>query len=67
MSVVEAYVGGKRLNPSSDIKVLASDVSSILIEGIARNTMGSVFSSEVSISSQKIGLDLRKFQLLGRT
>lgn len=47
MTVVEAYVGDEKLDPPNDIKRLASNVSSVLIEGIAQNTTGSVFTPEV--------------------
>ncbi|CAA7408242.1 unnamed protein product [Spirodela intermedia] len=49
MTVVEAYVGAGKLDPPNDIKRLASNVSSVLIEGIAQNTTGSVFTPEGDI------------------
>lgn len=48
MTVVEAYVCGNKIDPVDDISQLPSKVASILIEGIAQNTTGSVFISEVS-------------------
>lgn len=47
MTVVEAYVGRKKINPPEDRSELHSEVSSLLNEGIAQNTSGSVFSSKV--------------------
>ncbi|XP_058113638.1 calcium-transporting ATPase 5, plasma membrane-type-like [Magnolia sinica] len=46
MTVVEAYISGKRIDPVDNTRLLSSDVSSLLIEGIAQNTTGSVFMPE---------------------
>ncbi|XP_078438392.1 calcium-transporting ATPase 5, plasma membrane-type-like [Wolffia australiana] len=46
MTVVEAHVGGRKIEPSDNIEHLSSAVSSLLIEGIAQNTTGSVFAPE---------------------
>ncbi|KAE7997503.1 hypothetical protein FH972_002134 [Carpinus fangiana] len=43
MTVVEAYVGRKRINPPGDSSQLHPLVSSLLVEGIAQNTTGKVF------------------------
>lgn len=48
MTVVEAYVGRKKINPPDDSSQLHSVVSSLLIEGIAQNTTGKVFVPKVS-------------------
>lgn len=47
MTVVEAYVGQKKIDPPEDGLQYHSTVSSLLNEGIAQNTAGSVFSSKV--------------------
>jgi P-type Ca2+ transporter type 2C len=49
MTVVEAYVGGSRLEDVGDTKMMSTMVSSLLMEGIAQNTTGSVFEPEVSL------------------
>ncbi|XP_062155503.1 calcium-transporting ATPase 9, plasma membrane-type isoform X2 [Alnus glutinosa] len=43
MTVVEAYVGRKRINPLGDSWQLHPVLSSLLVEGIAQNTIGNVF------------------------
>ncbi|XP_059456486.1 calcium-transporting ATPase 9, plasma membrane-type-like [Corylus avellana] len=43
MTVVEAYIGRKRINPPGDSSQLNPLVSSLLVEGIAQNTTGKVF------------------------
>ncbi|XP_071724578.1 calcium-transporting ATPase 8, plasma membrane-type-like [Rutidosis leptorrhynchoides] len=45
MTVVEAYAGGKRLE-SADKSHLSPMLCSLLVEGIAQNTNGSVFMAE---------------------
>ncbi|KAG1331943.1 Calcium-transporting ATPase 5, plasma membrane-type [Cocos nucifera] len=45
MTVVEAYVGGMKLDNPNDVKELCN-VSPLLIEGIAQNTTGDVFEPE---------------------
>lgn len=49
MTIVEAYVGGKKLASPDSIQLLSSDVSSLLIEGIGQNTTGNVFVPEVTL------------------
>jgi Ca2+-transporting ATPase len=49
MTVVEAYVGRKKINPPDDSSQLHSVISSLLIEGIAQNTTGKVFVPKVSV------------------
>lgn len=50
MTVVEAYVGRKKINLPDDSSQLHSLVSSLLSEGIAQNTSGNVFEPEVIFS-----------------
>lgn len=47
MTVVEAYVCGKKVDPPDNKALLPPKLSSLLIEGIAQNTTGSVFIPEV--------------------
>ncbi|KAF8389408.1 hypothetical protein HHK36_026103 [Tetracentron sinense] len=46
MTVVEAYVGGNKVDPPDNSELLSPTVSALLIEGIAQNTTGSVFMPE---------------------
>ncbi|XP_048318312.1 calcium-transporting ATPase 9, plasma membrane-type isoform X2 [Ziziphus jujuba] len=46
MTVVEAYVGTKKINPPGDYSQLHPMVSSLLCEGVAQNTTGNVFVPE---------------------
>lgn len=48
MTVVEAYVGGKKMDPPESKAQLSTMLSSLLIEGIAQNTNGSVYVPPVS-------------------
>ncbi|XP_024966655.1 calcium-transporting ATPase 8, plasma membrane-type-like [Cynara cardunculus var. scolymus] len=54
MTVVEAYICGKKIDPPSSKSELPSRVVSLLIESVAQNTTGSVFlpegGSDVEIS-----------------
>ncbi|KAF8025302.1 hypothetical protein BT93_F2213 [Corymbia citriodora subsp. variegata] len=43
MTVVEAYVGRKKMDPPDDASQLHHLISSLLIEGIAHNTQGNVY------------------------
>ena len=49
MSVVEAYFGGKKMVPIDNTEMLSATVSTMVIEGIAQNTSGSIFEPEVSL------------------
>ncbi|PIA43678.1 hypothetical protein AQUCO_01800024v1 [Aquilegia coerulea] len=46
MTVVEAYSGGKKLDSSDYSRSLSPTAQSLLVEGIAQNSTGSVFTSE---------------------
>ncbi|KAM7477868.1 hypothetical protein LguiA_026081 [Lonicera macranthoides] len=46
MTVVEAYVCGKKIDPPDNNSLLPPEVTSFLVEGIAQNTTGSVFVPE---------------------
>jgi len=46
MTVVEAYICGKKIDPPNNTSELPSGVTSLLIEGVAQNTTGSVFLPE---------------------
>lgn len=47
MTVVEAYICGKKIDPPNNKSELPSIVVSLLIEAVAQNTTGSVFLPEV--------------------
>ena len=51
MTVVEAYLSGTKLNPCDNAGMVSSSVASLLIEGIAQNTAGAVFSPEVQYNT----------------
>ncbi|BAF15709.1 calcium-transporting ATPase 5, plasma membrane-type [Oryza sativa Japonica Group] len=46
MTVVEAYFGGKKMDPPDNVQVLSASISSLIVEGIAQNTSGSIFEPE---------------------
>ncbi|KAK4754923.1 hypothetical protein SAY87_008680 [Trapa incisa] len=46
MTVVEAYAGGKKIVPADTAPYLPSVLVSLLIEGIAQNTNGSVYAPD---------------------
>ncbi|ONK70582.1 uncharacterized protein A4U43_C05F35220 [Asparagus officinalis] len=46
MTVVEAYVCGKKIDPPENVEMTSSTASHLLIEGIAQNTTGNVFEPE---------------------
>jgi len=47
MTVVEAYLGGKKMDPYDNASAMCTSVTALLIEGIAHNTTGTVFMPEV--------------------
>nr|CAB3488184.1 unnamed protein product [Digitaria exilis] len=46
MTVVEAYFGGKKMESPDNTQMLSADVTSLIVEGIAQNTSGSIFEPE---------------------
>lgn len=49
MTVVEAFIGRKKINPPDDSSQMHSIVISLLSEGIAQNTTGNVFVPKVNV------------------
>jgi hypothetical protein len=49
MTVVEAYFGGKKMDSPDNAQSLSVNVTSLIVEGIAQNTSGSIFEPEVSM------------------
>jgi hypothetical protein len=47
MTVVEAYFAGTKLDPCDDVSQMSDSAASLIIEGIAQNTTGTVFLPEV--------------------
>nr|CAB3485681.1 unnamed protein product [Digitaria exilis] len=47
MTVVEAYFGGKKMESPDNTQMLSADVTSLIVEGIAQNTSGSIFEPGV--------------------
>ena len=52
MTVVEAYFGGEKMDPPDNTQKLSAAVSTMIIEGIAQNTSGSIFEPEVRLYLQ---------------
>jgi hypothetical protein len=50
MTVVEAYFAGTKLDPCDDVSQMSDSAASLIIEGIAQNTTGTVFLPEVQKS-----------------
>jgi hypothetical protein len=48
MTVMEVYVAGQKIDPPDSKSLLSPMLSSLVIEGIARNTTASVFIPEAS-------------------
>ncbi|CAO2201012.1 unnamed protein product [Urochloa humidicola] len=46
MAVVEAYFGGKKIDSPDNTQMLSANVTSLIVEGIAQNTSGSIFEPE---------------------
>lgn len=51
MTVVEAYVGGKKMDPPDESSKMHPEVLSLINEGIAQNTTGTVFVPKVFFSN----------------
>lgn len=49
MTVVEACIGGKKILTPDNVDMFTPTALSLLIEGIAQNTTGSVFEPEVNV------------------
>ncbi|KAK8916917.1 Calcium-transporting ATPase 8, plasma membrane-type [Platanthera zijinensis] len=60
MTVVEAHVGGVKLASPDDVKQLSSSICSILIEGIAQNTIGSVYEPKNGVTPEVTGSPTEK-------
>lgn len=52
MTVVEAYVGRKKLNPADDSSLLHPEALSLINEGVAQNSTGNVFVPKVCLYMQ---------------
>ena len=48
--MVEAYAGGKKIDPPGNKLELSPKLHSLLIEGVALNTNGSVYVPEVCLN-----------------
>ncbi|XP_026457965.1 calcium-transporting ATPase 10, plasma membrane-type-like [Papaver somniferum] len=46
MAVVDAYIGGQKVSSTNDRALLSATAESLIKEGVALNTAGSVFTSE---------------------
>lgn len=51
MTVVQSIVGEVKLQPPAYVDKLSPTVVSLLLEGIAQNTSGSVFEAQVMLCS----------------
>ncbi|KAL7263411.1 hypothetical protein ACSBR1_001555 [Camellia fascicularis] len=60
MTLVEAYIGGKKIEHVDNGSVLPPMVKSLLIEGIAQNTTGSVFVPKVGGNTEVSGSPTEK-------
>ncbi|VAI34074.1 unnamed protein product [Triticum turgidum subsp. durum] len=60
MTVVEAYLSGTKLNPCHNTGMISSSVASLLVEGIAQNTAGAVFSPEDGGAAEVAGSPTEK-------
>ncbi|KAF8694900.1 hypothetical protein HU200_038003 [Digitaria exilis] len=60
MTVVEAYLGGTKLDPLDNVSMMCTSVTSLLIEGIAHNTNGTVFLPEDGGAAEVTGSPTEK-------
>ncbi|KAK6944577.1 Calcium-transporting P-type ATPase, N-terminal autoinhibitory domain [Dillenia turbinata] len=60
MTVVEAYVSGKKMDPPDDMSLISPMASGLLIEGIAQNSTGSVFVPEAGGAEEVTGSPTEK-------
>ncbi|KAL6660831.1 hypothetical protein ACP70R_000215 [Stipagrostis hirtigluma subsp. patula] len=60
MTVVEAYFGGTKLDSCDDISRMSVSVASLIIEGIAQNTTGTVFLPEDGGAAELTGSPTEK-------
>ncbi|XP_066394611.1 calcium-transporting ATPase 5, plasma membrane-type-like isoform X1 [Miscanthus floridulus] len=60
MTVVEAYLGGKKMDPYDNASTMCTSVTDLLIEGIAQNTTGTVFMPEDGGATEVTGSPTEK-------
>ncbi|GAB2227071.1 hypothetical protein Drorol1_Dr00008875 [Drosera rotundifolia] len=60
MTVVEAYANGKKVERPTDVSLLSPTLSSMLMEGVAQNTTGSVFVPDAGGEEEVSGLPTEK-------
>ncbi|XP_072147580.1 calcium-transporting ATPase 5, plasma membrane-type [Setaria viridis] len=60
MTVVEAYLGGTKLDPCYNAGMMCTSVTALLIEGIAHNTDGTVFMPEDGGAAEVTGSPTEK-------
>ena len=56
MTIVEAYAGGKKIDPPEKKSEFSPTLHSLLVEGIALNSNGSVYVPEVRLKESVIVL-----------
>ncbi|OEL14730.1 Calcium-transporting ATPase 8, plasma membrane-type [Dichanthelium oligosanthes] len=60
MTVVEAYFAGTKLDPCDDISQIPDNSAALIIEGIAQNTIGTVFLPEDGSETEITGSPTEK-------
>ncbi|ONM03117.1 Calcium-transporting ATPase 9 plasma membrane-type [Zea mays] len=60
MTVVEAYFAGTKLDPCDDVSQMSDSAASLIIEGIAQNTTGTVFLPEDGGAAELTGSPTEK-------